>query len=157
MTDSKQHSVSNHHIGFCPHEHKCLELLQAEKRAVDYQAVAEQRDVLQEQLESEHERAEAYARLIDTVTGERDAAVEQYETAQRILVEERRWIADARDWYRDHRSSKGGIYDEGTWGDPFAVPGEAGVSASSDSVGRAERPATPPVSSPVSSPARDSS
>jgi hypothetical protein len=25
----------------------------------------------------------------------------------------------ARDWYRDHRSSSGGIYDENTWGDPF--------------------------------------
>lgn len=23
------------HIGFCPHEHKCLELLQAEKRVVE--------------------------------------------------------------------------------------------------------------------------
>lgn len=109
-------------------------------------------------------RAEELARWIELDTdmlAPQDAErirglIEQLETTQRILIEERRWISDARAWYRDHRSSKGGIYDENTWGDPFAVPGEAEVPASSvSSVGRAERPATPPVSSPVSNPASE--
>jgi hypothetical protein len=77
-----------------------------------------------------------------------DSLVEQLESTQRILVEERRWISDARDWYRDHRSSKGGIYDEGTWGDPFAVPGEA-VALPTSAVPSGED-VSPPVPSPAS-------
>jgi hypothetical protein len=78
------------------------------------------------------------------------------EAVRRLLEQfdtERRWIEAARDWYRDHRSSKGGIYDEGTWGDPFAVPGEAEMPVSSADLSESSgATATSPVSSPVTLP-----
>ena len=49
-----------------------------------------------------------------------DAEVEPvFITAQMDMTYLFEQLESARDWYRDHRSSKGGIYDEATWGDPF--------------------------------------
>jgi hypothetical protein len=122
-----------------------LEAAQEEVRhwKYDHQEASKERVARAERAE---EQLEAAGRDLLSEREQLNASEAERRTCQRILAEERRWIADARDWYRDHRSSKGGIYDENTWGDPFAVPGEAGALPPSAVPSGAD--VSPPVSSP---------